>query len=136
MGSKRLKAFAMRGQGKGELADSKSFLEAAKETVKKIRENATCGFLKDNSTPGTFAIYAYFRDIPTKRRLGDWPEGYAKLNAEAYKQILVSNWHCPGCPVGCGRKIEIKQGPYALPCGTGPEYECLASLGAMCLVDD
>lgn len=137
MGSKNLKAIAVRGKIKAPLADEKRVKEEIKALLKKVNENATAGFLKENGTPGTFGICAYFGDIPIQNwRLGDWPEGLPGLNAEAYKEILVDNWNCPGCPVSCGRKIAMPSGPYALTRATGPEYECLASLGAMCLVDD
>ncbi len=138
MGSKNLKAIAVRGSRKVALADEESFSAAAKEILKKIKSNPTCDFLKNNGTPGTFSICAYFGDIPTKNwRLGDWPEGYSKLGGEVYNQeILKGNWHCRGCPVGCGRKMEVAEGSSEPQLVTGPEYECLASFGAMCLVDD
>lgn len=137
MGSKNLKAIAVRGKMQAELADAKRVKEEVKALFTKVSENATAAFLKATGTPGTFSICAFFGDIPIKNwRLGDWEEGLPKLNVEAYNQILVDNWSCPGCPVSCGRKIEIPSGAYAVARATGPEYETLASLGAMCLVDD
>ena len=77
-----------------------------------------------------------FGDVPIKNwQLGDW-EGLKKINAETYNEkILRKATACYGCPVGCGRDIEIKEGPYKTE-GAGPEYETLAAFGSMCLNDN
>jgi aldehyde:ferredoxin oxidoreductase len=50
--------------------------------------------------------------------------------------ILVGKFHCGACPVGCGRIVKVDDGPYAGVDGAGPEYETLAALGSLCMVDD
>lgn len=138
LGSKNLKAVAVRGSGKTTMHDEEAFRKVAKEILEKVKANATCGLLKQHGTPVNVMICAYFGDIPIKNwRLGDWPEGIPGLNAEAYQGILTRNWHCRACPVGCGRKIPNQAGkPPGLADVTGPEYECLAALGTMCMVSD
>ncbi len=50
--------------------------------------------------------------------------------------IVTGRYFCKTCTVGCGREIEVRDGPYAGLAGAGPEYETLGALGSMCLVDD
>lgn len=138
MGSKNLKAVAVRGRGKVALQDEEAFRRVAKDILEKVKANPTSGLLKQHGTPVNVMICAYFGDIPIKNwRLGDWPEGIPGLNAEAYQTVLTRNWHCRACPVGCGRKVANTLGkPSGLADVTGPEYECLAALGTMCMVGD
>jgi len=53
--------------------------------------------------------------------------------AETY---LTGKFHCASCPIGCGRVVEIGDGKYAPVRGAGPEYETVAVLGALLLIDD
>jgi len=50
--------------------------------------------------------------------------------------ILVGMSGCFGCVVQCGRQVEIIEGPYRLGETDGPEYETVAALGSLLLVDD
>ncbi len=138
LGSKNLKAVAVRGKARAKLYNEAAFRKVAEETLEKVKANPTCRLLKQHGTPVNVMICAYFGDIPIKNwRLGDWPEGIPGLNADAYQGILTRNWHCRACPVGCGRKIANPLGrPPGLADVTGPEYECLAALGTMCMVSD
>jgi aldehyde:ferredoxin oxidoreductase len=50
--------------------------------------------------------------------------------------ILTGRYYCGSCPIGCGRIVEVKEGPFAGVRGAGPEYESIGMLGACCLVSD
>jgi len=50
--------------------------------------------------------------------------------------ILVGTSGCYGCVVQCGRRVRISEGAYPLEETDGPEYETVAALGSMLLVDD
>ena len=71
-------------------------------------------------------------------RQGSWPEGAKAISGVslAERGILVGTYACRGCPIGCGRVVEIGHGPYAMERSAGPEYETVAMLGSICLVDD
>lgn len=47
-------------------------------------------------------------------------------------KVLVSKVNCFACPIACGRKTEIKEGPWKGHKGEGPEYESVNTLGAVC----
>jgi aldehyde:ferredoxin oxidoreductase len=50
--------------------------------------------------------------------------------------ILTRATACYGCPVACGREVSLKDTPYGVEVVDGPEYETVAMLGSMLLVDD
>ncbi|NVM03049.1 MAG: aldehyde ferredoxin oxidoreductase family protein [Candidatus Helarchaeota archaeon] len=129
MGSKKLKAIAVKGSKKPEIADEK-FNELALEFRKNISERG--GILRKYGTPLAIRNLSKYGDIPIKNwQLGDW-EGLEKINEIANLSILRKPIACYGCPVGCGRDIEIKEGVYKVE-GAGPEYETLAAFGSSCL---
>jgi aldehyde:ferredoxin oxidoreductase len=79
-----------------------------------------------------------FGDVPIKNwKQGCWEEGCHKVSGKVISEaILTGRYACKRCPIGCGRLIEIKEGPYRGLKGKGPEYETLAAFGPLCLNDD
>jgi len=76
-------------------------------------------------------------DIPVKNwQLGIWEEGCKNLGGKKMKEtILVPHTACYRCTLGCSRWVKIEEGPYKMD-GPGPEYETLAAMGTMCLIDN
>ncbi len=129
MGSKKLKAIVVKGTKKPTIADER-FNTMALEFRKRISERG--GILRKYGTPIAIRNLSKFGDIPIKNwQLGDW-EGLETINEIANLSILKKPISCYGCPVGCGRNIEIKEGNYKTE-GAGPEYETLAAFGSSCL---
>lgn len=138
-GSKRLKAIAVKGSKRVELADPKAAEAIARSVRAKARESVSMQTLTSLGTDGGMYLGgAMLGDVPTGNwRTTLWEEGYQKLDGAAMAEtILVKNAACLYCPVGCKRVVKVDQGPYRMPPGSGPEYETAAALGAMCLVDD
>ncbi|HSR33148.1 MAG TPA: aldehyde ferredoxin oxidoreductase C-terminal domain-containing protein, partial [Anaerolineae bacterium] len=50
--------------------------------------------------------------------------------------ILTRPVPCYGCAVACGREVSLKDTDYGVEIVDGPEYETVAMLGSMLLVDD
>ena len=77
-------------------------------------------------------------DLPMKNWYqGRWEEGAKKISGERMAEtILVNRYFCGRCVIGCGRVVKITAGKYAGVDGSGPEYETVASLGSLCLVDN
>jgi len=136
MGSKNLKAVAVRGSQTPEYHDRKGLLESVREANAFIKENSlgmtqfgTSGGIITTEKVGDLAIQNW--------RLGSWEEGAPKITGERMAEtILTGNYRCHACPIGCGREIEIKEGPYAGLIGSGPEYETIIGFGPLCLNDD
>jgi aldehyde:ferredoxin oxidoreductase len=57
---------------------------------------------------------------------------YANIGGDNVFKYQTKRSGCGNCLVNCGGTVSVKEGPYAVE-GRKPEYETLASLGAMCL---
>lgn len=137
MGSKKLKAIAVKGGLTVPVANSEALKASIKEWGPKLREGAI-GMHK-YGTAGGMATHDKMGNLPEKNwQQGSWPEGAELISGitMANRGILVDNYACRGCTIGCGRVVEIKEGPYAMERSGGPEYESAAMLGANCLVDN
>lgn len=138
MGSKGLKAIAVRGTGRVSLAKEGEFRELVKELNKIIMAAPARTALLKYGTNSAMAALSEAGDVPIKNfTQGEWSEGFNKLSGPAVTEaILTGASHCKFCPIGCGRKIEVKKGPYAGLSGPGPEYETIAAFGSLCLNDN
>lgn len=138
MGSKNLKAVAVRGTRQVPVAHAERTAELIKrfqlEIAQATREN---GFREDG-TPGLCEAAEALGDMPIRYWDGDvWPEGAKKLGAPNYTQVLRAKpLPCKHCPVGCHRKISISEpAEYAIE-SIGPEYETLGMMGTNLMIDD
>jgi len=137
MGSKNLKAVAVRGTGKIPLArpeDYKVLRVAANKAL--VEENLTAVF-RETGTSGSLDYLQLLGDMPQRF----WTQAVFE-NASAIggatmaETILTGTSACQGCVISCGRVVTISDGPYALGKTKGPEYETICSFGSQLLVDD
>jgi len=136
MGSKNLKAVAVRGTSKPEYFDRQGLLRSVRQANAIIRDNSLA--MTQFGTSGGIITTEQVGDMAIQNwRLGSWKEGAPKITGERMAEtILTGNYHCHACPIGCGREIEITEGPLAGLQGSGPEYETIIGFGPMCLNDD
>ena len=145
MGAKNLKAVAVKGTQKAEVADPQKALALAKELNQRIRKNAPQAFLDGGTTCETTPTEE-MGDLPVKYWRGDsggvWVKEAEKLSYPYYSEALkVSNAECAkiacrNCPIHCHRYIHIDEPKkYAME-GIGPQYEALGMLGSCNLVED
>jgi len=137
MGSKNLKAVAVRGRKKVKIAAPDRLKELVKEFVSKIPKD-TKNLFHDHGTPGFLSIHHYRGEVPVKYwTKKDWPERVEKLGGSTYTNtILVKPVACVPCPLSCHRYIKIEKPDKFKIEGMGPEYETLCMLGTSCLIDD
>jgi aldehyde:ferredoxin oxidoreductase len=134
MGSKNLKAVAVRGHAMPPLAQPekvralRDWLLANPQLTRDFNEFGTGGAMAGFEASGNLPV-RNFRD-------GLFP-AVRQIDARTLKEtIRVGMDACFGCPVRCKKIVEVKE-PYAVdPAYGGPEYETLASLGSNCGVDD
>jgi len=137
MGSKNLKAIVAKGSKQTPIARPDKLKESIKEFAPKCRE-AMQG-MSDFGTTVSHVATEESGDMPVKNWMeGSWHEGAEKTSGQAMaeRNILVKNYRCKSCFVGCGRVVKIDEGKYAPVDGGGPEYETMAMLGANCMVED
>jgi aldehyde:ferredoxin oxidoreductase len=137
MGSKNLKAIAVKGTGSVKVADKDCFRKATLDCYEKIKANPVTGKgLPRWGTPMLVNVINAHGIFPTKNFLFGVFEGVDKISGETLAdKILIRNRGCFGCPIGCGRVTEVTD-PKFKGKGEGPEYESIWSLGADCGVDD
>ncbi len=139
MGSKKLKAIAVRGTKKPEIAFPEKVKEIQKKIVKETFENKFTSTLREHGQAGFLLDLNNDGILPTKNFQSGVFSGAEKISGQAMtKQFLVSRESCPRCPVSCKRVVEVKEGPFA-PVSKeygGPEYENLAALGSLLLIDN
>jgi aldehyde:ferredoxin oxidoreductase len=141
LGSKNLKAIVVYGGDRDAVsrptyADAARFRALVREANAYIRSRSEGMAL--TGTAGGIPGAEKFGGIPLKNwREGSWPEGAQAISGLSIRQRLrVRDTFCHACPVGCGKVIEVKEGPYAGTWGEGPEYETLCGFGGNLLVDD
>ncbi len=136
MGSKKLKAIAILAEKGGQQPADDRLKESIRRIVPTIKEKGK--LLREFGTSGQVAAAEAIGDLPIKNwQWGSWKEGAAKLSGQAMAEsILSGRYSCSGCVIGCGRVVNTPDAPYGSVKGGGPEYETLAALGSMCLVDD
>ena len=135
MGSKNLKAIVVRGNVKVEFPDAEAFKEAAKEANRLVMEPFTTNMFKDLGTSGGVDMYNLQGELPVKFYHKGTFEGAFDISGATMKEtILKKNRHCWGCPIGCGRIVEVtEEGPWKTPVTEGPEYETIAGFGSLML---
>jgi aldehyde:ferredoxin oxidoreductase len=136
MASKKLKAIVAQGTAHPEAASPAALKEAVKAVIGSVVES-TKG-MHQHGTAGGIENYERLGNLPIKNwKSGSWRDGAIKTTGMTLSDtILTGRYACAGCPIGCGREVEIKAGPYAGTCGSGPEYESATALGSLCLIDD
>ncbi len=136
MGSKNLKAVAVRGTKEVEVAEPGKLEELCKELYPKIAEGAAA--FGAHGTPFYMPVgYELMGDVPVKYwSQGEFISGIMALGAPRYtEKIFVKKEPCLNCPIGCHRYIKVEK-PEKYACeGAGPEYEAIAMFGTNCLVD-
>ena len=137
MGSKNLKAIAVHGSQQVEIANLEGLRASLKEISPMVAKN-TEG-MRRNGTAGGLATFEALGSLPLQnwKYQGRWEQGAARIAGPAMtERILTGNYFCEKCVIGCGRRVKVDTGPFAPVEGAGPEYESVAMLGSLCLVED
>ena len=138
MGSKNLKAIAVRGSGKPEVKDVEKFLELSKGLTELIGTHGPNKVLRKMGTPNLVMALNTQGILPTRNFHAGVFEGAEKISGEKMTEtILRTEEGCYACAVRCKRAVEVAGGPYPVtPLYGGPEYETLGSLGSLLCIDD
>ena len=134
MGSKNLKAIAVRGHNPPQIAspervkELRDWLTANKEKIKMFQDFGSGAFMAPYEASGNLPV-RNFRD-------GLFPNAAAIEGKTIKDTIRVGMDGCFACVVRCKKAVKI-DAPYPVdPEYGGPEYETLASLGSNCGIDD
>lgn len=139
MGSKNLKAVAVRGFNKVTVADPSRLENLRGEFLKAISTSNILKGLKDKGTPIFIegAMPGGATPVKNWRLMGEEAmPSFINLTSENLKEYMIRRHGCFGCPVACGTIVGVKNGYYKVDEARGPEYETLASLGPLCFNDN
>lgn len=138
MGSKNLKAIAVRGSGSVGVADEKKLKAAEKKMRLAMKESPVLfSAFANMGTPMGVNFMSALGIFPTK----NWTATgvFAPVNElglGAQNSRKVGKTHCWGCPVGCSQLHLAKTGDYAGIFSEGPEYETMYAFGGQTGVDN
>ncbi|MDH3386436.1 MAG: aldehyde ferredoxin oxidoreductase family protein [Gammaproteobacteria bacterium] len=158
MGSKQLKAIAVRGTRGVRVDDPLAFQQAVLDTMQVLQPSPVRKRFTVRGTHNMMDVTNRFGSLPTRNCRDVQFEGVEAINADAVrvrrlsdgKPSLQGNKACFACTIGCGRVATIDpvsplvngsdpqggdRSRYKLPSG-GLEYETAFAFGPMCGVDD
>lgn len=137
MGSKNLKALAVRGESRRNYADERTLRELIRRTSKEVWQGGYGDLLQKYGTDGDLDDLNATGRLPTKAFQHGTFEGAEKLTGETMaRTILKRREGCYSCVVKCIRIVEADK-PYPVdPKYGGPEYETTAAFGSLCMNDD
>jgi len=152
LGSKNVKAVAVRGTGGVKVKDFKAFMAATSAGKKTLKDNAVTG----QSLPayGTQVLMNVINEagaLPTRNGQAVQFDGASDISAEAMaeprksdgKPSLLTNQACFSCTIACGRISKIDENHFTIQnkpeywhASGGLEYEAAWALGAATGVND
>ncbi|MFC1968086.1 aldehyde ferredoxin oxidoreductase family protein [Chloroflexota bacterium] len=125
MGTKNLKAVAVRGTGSIKIAKPEEFYRATQELYQKVTTSPHQQMMREVGTLFLPAALSRLRATPVRNQQEGYLETWEKLSTEAFEaQFPVKHKACASCPIGCGHYYEVKEGPYATY-GSTNEYGTL-----------
>jgi len=140
MGSKNLKAVAVRGTKKMEMHDPEKLREMSKNLTELIGQHGPNKVLHKMGTSNLIIPLNNQGILPTHNFRTGFFEGAEKISGEQMTAtILTGEESCYACSVRCKRAVAVSSGPYATSekhMYGGPEYETLGALGSLLCIDD
>ncbi|MFB0507397.1 MAG: aldehyde ferredoxin oxidoreductase family protein [Thermodesulfobacteriota bacterium] len=132
MGSKKLKAIAVKGTKPVAIAHREKLIALTKQINKEIKENPSIATLTRYGTWNNLTPLQRYGILPTKNFQAGVIEGGERLESEAMVEAILSDRQtCPNCPIFCRRVVKMEE-PYDLSgIYGGPQYETVAGLGSL-----
>lgn len=131
MGSKLLKAIAVRGKQGQKPHDPELMLETYRNHFKQITSTKIYPVISRYGTLTIFCIQNQSGMISVKNNQYNYfKEAEGHLDDEIFEeQYKTKTLACFGCPLRCSHRYRITSGPYAGVWGEGPEFYMMAGFG-------
>ena len=138
MGSKNLKAVAVRGQLPKPYHDNERLKALRAQFAKDLMDDPVAQRLHEGGTAFMLEPLNEAGILPTRNFRDGSFDGAADIGSGAYNQkILARRNTCTGCPVRCKAEVSTEAfGTTVEDSYGGPEYETLAAFGSLCLIAD
>jgi aldehyde:ferredoxin oxidoreductase len=136
MGSKNLKAVAVRGTLRPPPADAKAVKSVAAAGAAEYKVNRGMQELGELGTAGVVAGQEFQGGLPTRNYQSGVFADFEEITGERLAEtLLVDRDTCYACVVRCKREVESERYNVKRELG-GPEYETIATFGSYCAVND
>ena len=132
MGSKNLKAIAVRGTNEIPVFDLSKYAPLRSEANRTLKQDNEANVLREVGTAGAANYSEYMGAMPVKYySLGSFENVDNISGARMTETILTARSACQGCVIACGRVVKL--GDRAKR--KGPEYETIVGFGPNLLND-
>ena len=136
LGSKNIKAVAVKGTGSIPVNDPKALLEEGKRAYRDVRAKPGFTGWTPEGTAGITDWVTRVGALPTRNFQTSYWDQNAKINGAAIlRELKITDKGCYCCPTPCGKYGKAKTGLGEVFV-EGPEFETIALLGSNCLIDD
>ncbi len=126
MGSKNLKAIAVRGRGSIHLDNPAEYAAIRARVNRELKNDIVSVSMRELGTSSSSDLFDHFGLMPKKYFSAGSLEGTENVSgSEAAETILSGISACHGCVIACGRKVKLKDGIER----KGPEYETTVGFG-------
>lgn len=133
MGSKRLKAVAVRATPSVKLFNQSNFSSVANSARQLVIKNEFTEGVRKYGTPGLINIVNVIGRLPTKNfQMGSFEKADDISGETLHEKYFVRHQACFGCPIGCDKIFEVKDGEFRGTVGRSVEYETVSALGSRC----
>jgi len=140
MGSKKLKAILVSGNERIKSANPEMLVEKVAEAMELIRGNPVTGPKGGLHVYGTAVLVnivnAHGAYSSKNFQNSYFPEADEQSGEKLSATYLTGTVGCWGCPIICGRKSVVREGPFSVKYTEGPEYETIFALGSNCGVKE
>ncbi|MBM3152502.1 MAG: aldehyde ferredoxin oxidoreductase family protein [Chloroflexi bacterium] len=134
MGSKNLKAIAVRGRGDIPLAHPQGYASLRSEANKSLKSDNVARVLHELGTAGVAEYSEYLGSMPKNFYHKGIFESPERISGAAMSETILAGYSaCHGCVIACGRVVKYGGDPRKRK---GPEYETVAGLGPNLGIDD
>jgi aldehyde:ferredoxin oxidoreductase len=135
MGSKNLKAIAVRGTGKVPLYALDEFKSITNQVLALFKEDTPSKSLREFGTAGYVNLAHLLGDLPIRYfQLGEHAPADALSGVDMAERFLRRNTSCHKCIIACGR--ETRAPGHNDDKVDGPEYEAVGALGSLLMIFD
>ena len=133
MGSKNLKAIAVKGTGKVPVADKEKYAVIRSITNRELKADSFMDVLHELGSAGGADYFDYLYEMPKKYFQNGVYEGASNVSGSSIAEsILIGTSACHACVIACGRVVKLDDGVKR----KGHEYETLMGFGPNLLFDD
>ncbi len=126
MGSKNLKAIAIKGTGKVPVADPERYAVARSNANHELKADLYSEILHELGSAAAADYWDYLAEMPKRYFQNGVYENAANISGSCIAEnILVGTSACHACVIACGRVVQLEDGQKR----KGPEYETLVGFG-------